>query len=105
MASSRPQGVAAEEELTDGVEIDTPGAAWTGVAVDSAGSVPVAELSLFTVSGVAASTDVEGGARGVAVGSAEAGLGSDGTVGSLATVRGAACKGAAALAAGRSGLT
>jgi hypothetical protein len=95
--------VALEEELTGGMGIDTPGATWTDVAADPAEGVPVAELPLLTASGVAASPDV--GASGVAAGPAEAGLGADGTVGPLATVTGAACKGAAAPAAGGTGLT
>jgi hypothetical protein len=104
-----PQGMAVEEELTGGVEggveLDAPGATWTDVAADPAEGVPVAELLLLAASGVAASPDVEDGARGVAAGSAEAGLGADGTVGPPATVTGAACTGPAAPAAGGSGLT
>ena len=90
-------------ELTDGVELDAPGATWTDVDADPAEGVPVAELLLLAASGVA--PDVEDGAKGVAGGSAEAGLGADGTVGPPATVTGAACKGPAAPAAGGSGLT
>jgi hypothetical protein len=100
-----PQGVAVAGELTDGVELDAPGATWTDVAGDPAEGVPVAELLLLAALGVAASPDVEEGARGVAGGSAEAGLGADGTVGPPATVTRAACTGPATPAAGRSGLT
>jgi hypothetical protein len=75
------------------------------VAVDPAEGVPVAELLLLAVSGVAASTGVEDDARGVAAGTAEAGLGVGGTVGPLASVTGAACTVPAAPAAGGSGLT
>ena len=92
-----PQGVVVEEELIGGMGIDTPGATWTDVAADPAAGVPVAELPLLTALGVAASPDVEDGARG---GLAEAGLGADGTVGPLAAVTGVACNGPAAPAAG-----
>jgi hypothetical protein len=49
--------------------IDTPGATWTDVTVDPAADVPtaellLAELLLFTASGVAATPDMEEGARG-----------------------------------------
>jgi hypothetical protein len=97
--------MAVEEELTGGMEIDTPGAIWTDVIVDPAEGVPVAELLLLPASGVAASPDAEDGAGGIAAGWAEAGFGADGTMGPLAVVTGAACKGPAAPAAGRSGLT
>lgn len=104
-ASPGPQGAAVEEELTGGMGIDTPGATWTDVTGDPTGSGPVAEFPLLTASGVAASPDVEDGAGGAAAGSAEAGGGADGVAGSLATVVvGATCKGAAAPAAGGSGL-
>ncbi len=79
-----------EEELTGGVELDAAGAALTGVAADPAEGVPVAEPLLLAALGVAATTDVEDGARGVAAGAVDAGLGAGGAVGPLATVTGAA---------------
>jgi hypothetical protein len=84
--------MAVEEELTGAMGTDTPGATWTDMAVGPAEGVPVAELLLLAASGIAAV-------------SAEAGLGADGTVGTLATVVEAACEGPAASAAGRSTLT
>jgi hypothetical protein len=84
--------VAVEEELTGGMGTDTPGATWTDMAVGPAEGVPVAELLLLAASGIAAA-------------SAEAGLGADGTVGTLATGVETACEGPAAPAAGRSTLT
>ena len=92
------------ELVTGGVELDAPGATWTGVAVAEEGDT-VAELLLLSGAGVAASPDVEGGAGGVVTGSAEAGLGDDGTLGALATLAVAACKGAAAPTAGGTGPT
>jgi hypothetical protein len=85
-------------------ELDAPGVTWTGVAADPAEGVPVAELLLLAASVVAAAPGVEA-AGGVAAGSVEAGFGAGGIVGSFATVRGAICKGSAAPASGRSGLT
>ena len=96
--------MAVEEELAGGVELGAPGTTWTGVAADPAEGVPVAELLLFAVSGVAGAPGAEA-AGGGAAGSAEAGFGADWIVGSLATVMGVICKGSAVLASGRSGLT
>jgi hypothetical protein len=73
------------------------------VVVNPTEDVFVVEFPLFTASGVAASPGVEDDARGVTAG--EAGLGADGIVGSLAALGGATCKGSAAPAAGKSGLT
>lgn len=85
-------------------ELDAPGVTWTGVAADTAEGVPVAELLLFMPSGVVAAPGAEA-AGGVAAGSVEAGFGAGGIVGSFATVRGSICKGSAAPASGRNGLT